>query len=72
MSNVLYATIVVFTEKRVKSYEGVKNEDCFFFNDLHIIIKVLCVQNGFIRFKLYDFSRKLQEKISFLLSLDID
>lgn len=31
MSNVLYATIVVFTEKRVKSYEGVKNEDAELF-----------------------------------------
>ena len=58
MSNLLYAAIVVFTEKHVISYEEVKNEDCFFFNDLHIRIKVLCVQNGFIRFKLYDFSKQ--------------
>lgn len=58
MSNLLYAAIVVFTEKHVISYEEVKNDDCFFFNDLHIRIKVLCVQNGFIRFKLYDFSKQ--------------
>ena len=58
MANELYATIVVFTEKYVKCYHGVKNEDCFLINDLCIRIKVLSVQNGFIRFKIYDFFKQ--------------